>query len=156
MRTIKIFSMQFQRSLEQEIIHLCKILNTELRSGFDKKLQNYGLTGQQGRILFFINIREEMETITHQNDIETHFGLSKSTVSGLVSRLENKGFIVKKPSLPYVELKVTEKGKDLIETFKKGRTMITKKLFKDIPTEDRKKLHDVLEKLVNNVKEEEK
>jgi len=148
--------MKNTRTLEDEIIHLCKILNNDLRCRFDKKLQNYGLTSQQGRILFFINIREDMETVTHQNDIEKHFELSKSTVSGLVSRLESKGFICKKPSLPYFELTTTQQGKDLIEAFKKGRKLMSQKLFKNMAMEDRKKLREYLEILVENIKEEEK
>jgi len=152
MRTIKIFNMQFQSTKEDQILHLLRILNTELRSEFDKKLQSFGLTGQQGRIMFYMNYREEKDEIVHQNDIEKTFSLSKSTVSGLVSRLENKGFITKKAVPPYVDLKLTSKGKNLVETFKNGRSEVRKKLFKDISKEDRASLLNIVEKLVSNIK----
>ncbi len=51
-----------------------------------------GLTGAQG---FFLNhLVQHRDEIVHPKDLEQQFDLSHATVSGILQRLETKGFIV--------------------------------------------------------------
>lgn len=49
------------------------------------------LTGAQGMILGYLN--HHLDRFVYPKDIEKHFGLAHPTVSGLLQRLEYKGFI---------------------------------------------------------------
>ena len=54
-------------------------------------LEDMDLTSSQGMVLGYLNRRRE-ETV-YPGDIGKHFGLSHPTVSGILQRLEAKGFI---------------------------------------------------------------
>ena len=57
-------------------------------------LEKLDLTASQGQVLGFLAYRKEPACA---RDIEEHFKLSHPTVSGLLSRLEKKGFIQFRP-----------------------------------------------------------
>ena len=54
-------------------------------------LNNMGLTASQGRLMAFLAHRGEQPT--YAKDVEAEFHLSHPTVSGLLSRLEQKDFL---------------------------------------------------------------
>ena len=44
-----------QRSKKEELIFLVRIIDKEFKKDFERRLSEYGLTAQQGRLLFYIN-----------------------------------------------------------------------------------------------------
>lgn len=59
-----------------------------------QQLQQFDLTSSQFDILFWIMKRQEREHLdTIQKDIERYFHISNPTVSGIISRLEQKGYV---------------------------------------------------------------
>jgi DNA-binding MarR family transcriptional regulator len=82
-----------------------------------KRIQKeFGVSIPQLLTLFYLN--EQKEFKARQSDIKTYLNLNASTVTGLMYRLEAKGYIAKLPKIgdkrvTYVSL--TKKGKSIIE-----------------------------------------
>ena len=135
-----------------EIIYLLKYLTKLIDSDFDKRLSEYGLTGQQGRILFFIHRRTKKDGCEiHQTDIENEFHLSKSTVSGLVKRMEKKEIIQIEKQHPYAIIKPARKGEEIIDQLISKKDEAVQKLIKDINQEEKEEILNLLIKMINNM-----
>ena len=130
------------------IKYLSKILDTDL----DSRLAEYGLTGQQGRILFYINKETNcLNRDVHQFDIEKEFHLSKSTVSGLVKRMEKKGVISIEKKHPYANIKIEEAGKNIICHLRMHRDEAIAQLSKDLTKEEKEQIITLLNKMILNM-----
>ena len=135
---------------KNDTVYLIRYLHKLISQDFDKRLSEYGLTCQQGRILFYIE-KISKEKDVHQNDIENEFHLSKSTVSGLVKRMEKKGIIqiIKKP--PYVNIIPTEEGSNIVSKMRKNKDIAIDELFKDVNKEDKDNVINTLNKMIENM-----
>lgn len=60
----------------------------------NRKLQELDLTNAQGHVIGFLNRAQKAPCA---RDMETTYGLSHATVSGILSRMESKGFIEQRP-----------------------------------------------------------
>lgn len=130
-----------------DIIYLIKYLEKLIDADLDNRLELYGLTGQQGRVLFYIHRKTENEHLEiHQNDIENEYHLSKSTVSGLVKRMEKKGIISIEKQHPYAILRTTDKAKDILCHLRKHRDEAVNQLLKGIDNKD-----ELLKKLLTMI-----
>ena len=122
-----------------DIIYLIRHLSKLLQSDFEERLAQVGLTASQARTLFFIdNCRLEGKEV-HQKDIEDHFSLAKSTVNGLVSRLEKNGFIVKNNTKNYSIITLSDKGSQAIGKIAQGRIDTVDKLLSGYSEEEQQK-----------------
>ena len=140
------------QSRKNDIIFLIKYLGKLLDKDLDARLSEYDLTGQQGRILFYIAKRTNLDKEeVHQNDIENEYHLSKSTVSGIVKRMEKKGVISIEKQHPYAVLKPTEKGECIIHRLKEHKNEAVEKLNKDLNEKERDSLLKELNKLIKNM-----
>lgn len=74
--------------------HRIRILHWGMDQAMTNALASMELTAAQGRIMGFIAHRQVPPC---SRDIEEEFHLSHPTVSGLLSRLEKKGFIAFRP-----------------------------------------------------------
>lgn len=70
--------------------HLIRILHLRTDQTITDTLEKMGLTASQGRVLGYVAHHPEPPC---PRDIENDFHLSHPTVSGLLSRLEQKGFL---------------------------------------------------------------
>ena len=137
---------------KNDIIYLINYLYKLIQADLDKRLEEYGLTGTQGRMLFFISRRSMQANIeVHQNDIENEFHLSKSTVSGVVKRMEKNGFLNIKKRCTYAILTPTDKAKDVLKHLAKHKDDAVDLLLKDVQVDKRKELIETLNKLINNM-----
>ena len=60
------------------------------------ELQQYDLTASQFDVLFWSFRRQDRDKLeTMQKDIERYFRISNPSVSGIISRLEQKGYVVR-------------------------------------------------------------
>ena len=71
--------------------HRVRILSQAIRQAIDRKLCDLDLTGQQSFIIRYLS--ERQGEVVYPKDIERRFNLTHPTVSGLLSRLEQKGFL---------------------------------------------------------------
>ncbi len=79
---------------EQHLGHSFKKLHFLLEQAMNRRLQQLDLTNAQGHIIGFLAHSPEPPCA---RDLETAFGLTHATVSGLLSRMESKGFIALTP-----------------------------------------------------------
>lgn len=75
--------------------YLIRVLDSQYRKLNSQELAAYDLTPSQFEVLFFIFQQEQENKKTIQKDIEQYFHISNPSVSGLISRLEQKSFVVR-------------------------------------------------------------
>lgn len=130
-------------SKKEEISLLIKVIVKEFRSDLQTRLNDYGLTAQQGRILFLINCRNGEGLTTRLVDIEKHFSLTKSTVHGLVERMIKANIIHKSNHL----LELTEYAGSIIHFVLEKRKECLDKLFANLSEEELDTLSTLLNKI---------
>ncbi len=113
---------------------------------FDEGLEKYNLTFIQGQTIRFINHNPGVKQV----DIQKHFELSKSTVSGLITRLEEKHYIKRIDN----SLFLTDEAMSLIDYFAKVYKDLNKTLTKGLTEEEIDNLYKCLDKLKKNIKED--
>jgi len=137
---------------EPELLGLFRYLNKQLDLSFNARLENLGLTSQQGRIIFYIHYHNMiLHEIIKQSDLERHFHLSKSTISGLVKRLTNNGFIEKADAHHHYAISLTEKAKLTINNFKKANEETRDKLLKGFSEEKKEEMKQLLKLMIENM-----
>ena len=96
--------------------HQLRILHWQFDQTVSGALAQMDLTAAQGHIMGFLSHRKDPPC---SKDIEEAFQLSHPTVSGLLSRLEKKGFIELRPDPADRRCKriyILPKGHDYLET----------------------------------------
>ena len=137
---------------KNEILYLLRYLHKVIDKDFDNRLAEYDLTGQQGRLLFFIACKTNYENMeVHQNDIEIEYHLSKSTVSGLVKRLEKKGVITIEKQHPYAILRPSDVGNEIIDHLRNKRKESIDTLLKGFSDEEKENLIEYVDRLIENM-----
>ena len=68
-----------------------KKISERLQAYADKKGYGYDVTYAQGKVLFFLHAHAGGEC--SMKEIETYFDVSHATVSGIISRLAEKGYV---------------------------------------------------------------
>lgn len=132
---------------------ITKLLNCNLT----KELESLGLTAQQGRVLLFIGgLTYCKKEHIHQKDIEEMLELSKSTVSGLVDRLEEKELIIRIPQSNSCNIVLTEKAISILKEIEKNRADHRASVLQNISEEEKATLINILNKIIDNMKGDEK
>ena len=68
------------------------LLSHKFKAKLDATFQDFGITGVQSRILYYIQFHCQRGPV-FQRDIESAFGLSRSTATGILQLLEKNGII---------------------------------------------------------------
>lgn len=68
------------------------LLSHKIKSKSNSMLQSLGITGVQSRVIYYILIHCQDGPV-FQKDIESVFGLSRSTATGILQLLEKNGII---------------------------------------------------------------
>lgn len=74
----------------QGIGYYIKSINDKLKVKADEELKSSGLTFSQSRVLAYLNAKGGQTT---QKEMEEHLEVSHPTVVGIVSRMEQNGFL---------------------------------------------------------------
>lgn len=70
------------------------ILSHKLKKRMNANMQSLGLTGMQSRVMHYI-IRKYAEGPVYQRDVESVFGLGRSTATGILQVMEKNGLILR-------------------------------------------------------------
>ncbi len=127
---------------------LFKQINTLYEKEFNKRLKSLGITSSQCEALDFL-FRSGKEKVT-QRDVERALNLKNPTVTGLLKRLDEKGFILSVPNAGDKRCKniyLTEKAYDIQRRMEMDR----KKLDKMLTLGMTKKEVEALERMLNKV-----
>ncbi|MGN0528816.1 MAG: MarR family winged helix-turn-helix transcriptional regulator [Eubacterium sp.] len=76
--------------MDQQIGYLFKLITDRLKVRGDADLKKHGLTLTQSRVISYL---EEKNDASTQKEIENFLDVSHPTVVGIISRLEQNGFI---------------------------------------------------------------
>ncbi|MBC5745666.1 MarR family transcriptional regulator [Lachnospiraceae bacterium MD308] len=127
---------------------LFKQINNVYEKEFNNRLKRLGITSSQCEVLDFL-LQSSKDEVT-QRDIERALNLKNPTVTGLLKRLDEKGFILSVPSGKDKRCKniyLTEKAYDI----QRRMEMERKKLDKMLTLGMTKKEIDALYKMLNRV-----
>ncbi len=139
----------------QKITHIgpmVRMIHTAIDRQINTRVQEMELTSAQIFVLHYINRNSDKDVF--QKDIEKHFELSHATVSGLISRLEAKGFIECLPAKNdkrYKRLCVTEKARCYDEQMRQHIDQVEKQALEGFSDEDIRQLQSYLDRILANL-----
>ena len=129
--------------LKNDVGYLIKSINDKLTVKADAELKQFNLTMSQCRVFLYLSSRGGQGT---QKEIETFLGVSHPTIVGLVSRMEQNGYVTCWPCEDgrnkYVKLTPQAEAidKDMQENMHASEEM----LLAPLSPEDRERLRDLL------------
>jgi len=139
------------------IIALMGILNREQKKKMDMELERLGLTAAQAQVLFYIMlISRRAESEITARDLEQRFRVSNPTMSGIIKRLEKKGFIERSPgALDRRKQQIRIKGEiDFMRRIAEERMEEEKeRAFRNFTEEETDRLSELLTKLLYNIED---
>ncbi len=133
---------------------LIKQINNGYEKEFTNRLRALGITSSQCEVLDFL-FTSSREEIT-QRDIERALNLKNPTVTGLLKRLDEKGFILSVPSNKDKRCKniyLTEKAYDIQKRMEMNRKKLDKMLTIGMTKKETAAFEKLLEKVLYNIAE---
>lgn len=137
-----------------DVFYLIKKMNNLIVNLMNDEFRKFDLTESQARTLFFLH-KNKAEDIK-QKDLEEYFGTSHPTVSGIIGRLEQKGYVTYKQSLEDKRAKlisITVTGENIMNQIKEVRLQEMKYLSSVLSIEETDKLTFMLNKLILKLEE---
>lgn len=138
-----------------EILHigpLIRLLNKEFEQLHSQKASSMGLTPTQLFVLHYIS-KHQGENICHR-DIEKQFELTHATVSGIISRLEAKGFIncfADEKDRRFRNIMITDKARLCESEMKKHIELYEAQLVEGFSEEEKALLKGYIIRLLENL-----
>jgi DNA-binding MarR family transcriptional regulator len=137
--------------LNKKYGHFIRILHWCTDQAMTAALEKMDLTAAQGRIMGFLAHQPEPPC---PRDIETEFHLSHPTVSGLLFRLEQKGFISLQTDRDDRRCKrifIQPKGQQCLQTMHQTILGIESRLVQDFTEEEKQQFSDFLCRAISNM-----
>lgn len=138
-------------TLQKHYGHLLRVLYWCTDQAMTNALEKMELTSAQGHIMGFL---AHSEAPRCARDIEEHFHLSHPTVSGLLARLEKKGFVELRPDEKDRRCKrihVLPKGKECQDTMYQVITNNENRLVQGFSAEEKTQFAALLERAISNI-----
>ncbi len=133
---------------------LVKQINNIYEKDFNNQLKKLDLTSSQAEVLDFLFRCDEEEV--NQRDIEKALSLKNPTVTGILKRMEEKGFVMILPSEKDKRCKnvyLTEQAYDIEKKMEAVRRNIDKNLTLGMTKREVEALQKVLNRVLYNVSE---
>lgn len=140
--------------VKRELSLLLWQVENELEREFNAGIRQIGLTASQFYVLNYLFQTEKDEV--HQIDVERYLELKNPTVTGLLRRLEEKGFILTVADAKDKRRKnifLTEKAHNIQKKMEAEHRRIERKVFRHLTSKERAALRRQLEKIVGNAEE---
>ena len=131
-----------------------KKIAERLKTYADRKGYRHDVTFAQGKVLFFLHMQKGGEAT--MKSIENYLDVSHATVSGIISRLKEKGYVECERSRDDARAKtvrLTEKENASFAEMKKRRADMEEMLLKDFSEREQADLVLYLERIYCNVRE---
>ena len=135
-----------------EIGFYLSLIKKKMDKHMNEGLKKYDLTKTQRDILGYLHFTDKNPVI--QKDIEEQFHISNPTVTGILNRLEKKGFIERKQSLKDKRVRtivLTKKEQDLHEDIENQICLMESKFENALGIEKQKQLLEILKDLAQNL-----
>lgn len=132
------------------LINKVNFLSGRIFNKLIKEHNNLDINHSQGKILYVVSIHTEL-SITH---LSKELGVSKSTLTSMLDRLESRGYILKNPSKKNKRITLisnTKKADKIIEIFNNVITKMNDKFYYNFEEEEIKLFERYLEKIYLNL-----
>ena len=130
-----------------------KKIAERLQAYADKKGYRHDVTFAQGKVLFYLHVQAGGEAA--MKSVEEYLDVSHATVSGIISRLKEKGYVECEKSKEDARAKtvrLTAKENASFEEMKKRRADMERMLLKGFSEEERAAFSSFLERVYQNVR----
>lgn len=131
------------------------VLHCRVQQCMTNALAQMELTGQQGRILGYIS---RCDSPPCPRDVEETFRLSHPTVSGLLSRLEKKGFLRLEPDIDDKRCKriyLLPKGEACNQVIRETIAATEAQIIRGFTEEEQAQFLAFLDRVIENMQQEE-
>ena len=131
-----------------------KQINNIYEKDLNENLKQLGITESQCAVLYFLLHTNKEEV--NQRDVERGLSLKNPTVTGLLKRLEEKGFIFCVPNTADKRKKnifLTEKAYDIQRKMEANRRKLDRQLTRGLTKKEVAALERGLEKVLYNIAE---
>ena len=129
-----------------------KSITNTLDRKFNRDLEEFDLTSSQANLLLFLFFNRDKEI--SQTDIQDKFNLTNPTVTGILKRLESKGFISRSVSISDGRrkvIKVTEKSTNLDKKLMEGVIEVEAQMTCGFSEQEKKLLEALLQRVLDNI-----
>ena len=131
--------------------YLIKLINDRLKTKADADLKSAHLTLAQSRVLAFINQKGGQTT---QKEVETYLDVAHPTVVGIISRMEQNGFVAccmdpsdHRNKIVKLTRKAENAGKDMEKLISEHEEL----LLRNMSAEEKRELQRLLEIVSKNI-----
>lgn len=134
---------------------MIKLISKELEINKNNDLKKYDMTAQQFHVIMLISLNSDKKIF--QKDIEKDMDITGATASGILSRLEAKGYITRKTldnDSRYKYLNLTNKALELKDKIFVNIEKHEKIMTQGFSEEEKKTLMEFLERMLNNLQKE--
>ena len=131
-----------------------RMIQNRFRELRDRNLQTYHLTSAQMDVLIYLKCNEDQEI--HQREIENWFHLKNPTVTGLLNRLEEKGFLTRRKHSSdrrYRVIELTEKGNQVLGELWEKAVEMDERVYGCISEDEREQLSKLLDRILTAMSE---
>ena len=129
-----------------------KSINNQIKQQLCKEGQEMNLTSAQMHVLRYLCLHQD--STIYQKDILNEFALSNATVSGIVSRLETKGFVTcaySDSDSRYKQIRATEKAFGYHLAIQENIKQLEKQIVNEFTKDEITTLHDYLNRIIKNL-----
>lgn len=133
---------------------MVKGINNVYEKDFNNKLKTIGITASQSAVLNYL--LQTNKEFVNQIDIERHLNLRNPTVTGLLKRLDENGFVLCVPNTTDKRRKnvhLTEKAYDVQKRMEADRKQMDKVLLRGMTKKEIDAFRKYLLKVLDNVAE---
>ncbi|MFB0920687.1 MAG: MarR family transcriptional regulator [Oscillospiraceae bacterium] len=112
------------------------------------------ITGNNGWIIGFLSRSAKEGKDVYQKDIEDHFNITRSTVSNVLSLMEQKGLIQRLPDSQDARLKkivLTEKAEGVCGILKEDADRMERMLTDGFTAEELEVMHSYIKRMKENI-----
>ena len=148
-----------QMPINEKIGFQIFLLSCAMKARKNKDFESFGLTSSQADVLNYVFGNEREGNVIQQVDVERRFNLSNPTVTGILQRLEAKGFITREVSERDKRCKylhITKQTEKIYEYADEKRRESQELLMQDFSEEEKGEFTRLLEKALNNIRSKEK
>ena len=131
-----------------------KQINNIYEKDLNERMKKIGITSSQCAVLNYLFHTNKDEV--NQRDVERHLSLKNPTVTGILKRLDEKGFILCVPNATDKRKKniyLTEKAYDIQRRMDADRKKLDKQLTRGMTKKEIAALEKALEKVLYNIAE---
>ena len=133
--------------------NLIKHLNKMFDQQINENMISVNVTRSQMEVLVYTYIKNKNGIEVNQVDLEKDLNLKNPTVTGLISRLEKKGYMKREKSSKgpnYKSVLITDEGIRIIEEGKRITDNVEKEMFSVLDKDEKEELTRLLQKVIDS------